>query len=150
MTENAFTPLNSEKSTSEEVAAKPHETKSPDEAKTIAAENGKEQSDDRAQHLSDRTHDENPSTGKLSDEELEAASGGAKMYKFFWDTLYSLPYKDEIYDYVTFYQSTTDSRFCYERLAQKLREHGDNGTADWLLKQYSWYLDVDKGDRVIY
>ncbi len=76
MTENTPAPPDSEKSAKEEIKAKLREAKSADEVKAIAAENGKELTDDEAQHLFDMFHDDNPSTGKLSDEELDQVMGG--------------------------------------------------------------------------
>ena len=75
MTENTPTSPNSDEA-KKEVAAKLAAAKSPDEVKAIAAENGKELTDNEAQHLFNIVQGKDPSTGKLSDEELVAVAGG--------------------------------------------------------------------------
>ncbi len=83
---------------------------------------------------------------KLADEELSEVMGGM-LEPGFYNCLNSLPYKDEIYDYVTFGGHDEEGFRCYERLIMSMSEHGDGAKSNKLWDYASTWYDTYSGRR---
>ncbi len=80
------------------------------------------------------TENTDPQEQKLNDDELSEVSGG-QLILTFWECLNSLPYRDQIYDYVTRYLNTENESACYDLLIEEMRSHGDYGPANRLARE---------------